>query len=443
VRLFDRPAPKMQSVSPHKGRGRNALTAAGAKVRARDSDSMRRLVQPWQARSYGYYDVIPEVKYAAQFYSRALSVLRLYAGRIDEGGDVVEIEDSNDPGVEMLERIQDPGGGRSGLLAQYGRLMFLGGEAYLLASIDKETDDEQWEMLSPDELRMSGGSYTRFRAPTLPAEQLREAPDDAYAPLDDEDSVVYRLWRRHPRYSMLADATMQGVLDVCEELVLLTQAVRSRARSRLAGPGILLVNGKVSPIPIGGDVDDANPDEDPFVRDLDRGDDVADYRRGHRLRRRPARRPRRYGRPREGDAAHSDCRPDSALPGDGSAPRGGRAARDRPRYAARGAARARRLEPLERVAGRRADVEGAPPAGRAATRRRPDASYYRPSLREAGVDGLARARHRYDATAIVNHPDRGKDAKDLYDRGRSARRRSARRPASTTRTPRPRRSSRR
>jgi hypothetical protein len=32
--------------------------------------------------------------------------------------------------------------------------MFLGGEAYLLASIDKETDDEQWEMLSPDELRM-------------------------------------------------------------------------------------------------------------------------------------------------------------------------------------------------------------------------------------------------------------------------------------------------
>jgi hypothetical protein len=74
---------------------------------------------------------------------------------------------------------------------------------------------------------------------------------------------------------MLADATMQGVLDVCEELVLLTQAVRSRARSRLAGPGILLVNGKVSPIPIGGDVADANPDEDPFVRDLDRGDDVS------------------------------------------------------------------------------------------------------------------------------------------------------------------------
>jgi hypothetical protein len=48
-------------------------------------------------------------------------------------------------------------------------------------------------------------------------------------------AVAYRLWRRHPRYSMLADSTMQGVLDLCEELVLLTQAVRARARSRLAG----------------------------------------------------------------------------------------------------------------------------------------------------------------------------------------------------------------
>jgi hypothetical protein len=416
VRLFDRPAPKMQSVSPHKGRGRNALTAAGAKVRARDSDSMRRLVQPWQARSYGYYDVIPEVKYAAQFYSRALSVLRLYAGRIDEGGDVVEIEDSNDPGVEMLERIQDPGGGRSGLLAQYGRLMFLGGEAYLLASIDKETDDEQWEMLSPDELRMSGGSYTRFRAPTLPAEQLREAPDDAYAPLDDEDSVVYRLWRRHPRYSMLADATMQGVLDVCEELVLLTQAVRSRARSRLAGPGILLVNGKVSPIPIGGDVDDANPDEDPFVRDLieamtspitDEGTasavvplvvrvDMDDLEKAMRLIQiaDPTQLYPETGLRREAVerlAIGLDMPPEVLL-GLGDSNHWSAWQVDEQTWKGH----------LQPVAQQLVDDL--------------TASYYRPSLREAGVTDWRERVISYDATAIVNHPDRGKDAKDLYDK---------------------------
>jgi hypothetical protein len=230
---------------------------------------MRRLVQPWQGRAYSYYDVIPEIKYAAQFYARALSVLRLYAAKMNrETGDYEEIEDQNDPAVKQLERIQDPGGGRSGLLSSYGRLMFLGGEAYLLVTRDEDTEDEQWEILSPDELRIQAGIYTRFKAPSLPPEQMREPPDDAYSPMSDDEAVVYRLWRRHPRYSMLADSTMQGVLDVCEELVLLTQAVRARARSRLAGPGILLVNGKIIPLPVGGDTADEDAEEDPFVRDL-------------------------------------------------------------------------------------------------------------------------------------------------------------------------------
>ena len=79
--------------------------------------------------------------------------------------------------------------------------------------------------------------------------------EGAWVPVDDRTAVGYRLWQRHPRFSMLADSTMMGVLELCEELLLLTQSVRARARSRLAGSGILLIDERISPPPL-----EAKPD---------------------------------------------------------------------------------------------------------------------------------------------------------------------------------------
>lgn len=241
----------------------NALTASGFRITSRDSDYMRRLVQPWQQRSFGYYDQLGEIKYAAQFYARMLAPLKLFAAEIDEKtGEVIETENAD--AIDALARVQDPGGGRTGLLSTYGRLMFLTGECYLFVSLDPETGLEQWEMLSTDELRPQGNTYTRYKAPSLGAEEYREPvadadEEEAWVPVDDNTAVAYRLWQRHPRFSMLADSTMMGVLELCEELLLLTQSVRARARSRLAGSGILLIDDRIAPPPV-----EAKPDEDPL-----------------------------------------------------------------------------------------------------------------------------------------------------------------------------------
>lgn len=255
----------------------NQLTASGYKVTRKEGDTMRRLVQPWQTRAFSYYDIVPEIKYAAQFYSRSLAVLRLFVGVKDERGEIVECGDGSadntgpvaPPEVfAQLERLQDPGGGgRSGLLGAYGRLMFLTGEALLFVSIDKDDNTEQWEMLSSDELRIQGENMTRYKAPSIEAENYQSPTEDDYEPINDDTAVAYRLWKRHPRFSYLADSTMQGVLDVCEELVLLTQAVRARAKSRLASSGILIVNGKVLPSPAE-PTPDEDPEEDVFLNDL-------------------------------------------------------------------------------------------------------------------------------------------------------------------------------
>lgn len=259
---------RQMSGNPNKPDGRS-LTGAGFRIARKDTDSLRRLILPWQPRSFAYYDLLGEIKYAAQFYARMLSPLRLYVSELNADGDWVESE--NDEAIAALERIQDPGGGgRTGLLGAYGRLMFLTGECYLLVTTDQETELEQWEMLSTDELRPIGnGNYIRYKAPSLPAEELKEPQegDEGWETLEQGTAIAYRLWQPHPRFSMLADSTMEGVLDLCEELVLLTQAVRARARSRLAGSGILFISEDFSHAPLES-VPGEDSLQDPFLRDL-------------------------------------------------------------------------------------------------------------------------------------------------------------------------------
>jgi hypothetical protein len=258
-----------------------SLTAAGQRASPRQGDTFRRLIQPWQGRAFAYYDLLGEIHYAAQFYSRSMSLLRLYAAEISTDTDgTPKLAPTEQPdALAQLERIQDPGGGRTTLLGSYGRLMFLVGESMLFVSIDPDTDTEQWEMLSTDELRLEGNIYMRVKAPSLLAEQYRETEElDATkdferagkkaTPGNDLEpgyAVAYRLWKRHPRYSALADSTMKGVLELCEELVLLTQAVR--ARSRLAGSGILFISDEFSPPPAE-PTGDEDPEADPFLEDL-------------------------------------------------------------------------------------------------------------------------------------------------------------------------------
>jgi hypothetical protein len=247
-------------------RRRRGMTASAVRLNPGDNDTLRRLQQGWQSRAFAYYDLIPEIWYASQFYARALQALEIYVGKVDP--DTGEIEKVDDERVqEYVTRIQDPGGGRANLLGAFGRLQFIAGECYLLVTLDDD-GEEVWEMLSTDELRPTGeGSFTRYKAPSLNAEELKEVTDDMWQPIEGF-CVAYRIWRRHPRYSALADAPMKAVLELCEELLLLTKAVRARALSRAAGAGMLLIPEEIS-LPADEAVGEEDAEEDPFFADLE------------------------------------------------------------------------------------------------------------------------------------------------------------------------------
>ena len=251
-----------------------AITASGALqgsalyVEKRNAQDIRRLIQPWQARCMSYYDLVPEVKFATSFFSQMLRQVRLYPAMVDPKTHEPEEIDSG-PIFDAFNRIHDRTGGRSELQASYAKLRFLIGECYLTASPD-ETWGEIWECLSPNELRVQPGGYaSRFRAPMLSADQYIIGNDQAhlaeygeplgpaFAEQGPDIITVYRLWRGHPAYSMLADCNMQAAVDILEELVLSTYSVRAQLKSRLNQAGVLWVPDEISFASIGND-----PDED-------------------------------------------------------------------------------------------------------------------------------------------------------------------------------------
>lgn len=210
---------------------------------------MSRMGQPWQMRALTYYDQIGEIRFASQFYAKLLSRVRYYPARQLEDGKTEPI--TSGPPVELLHRIQDPGGGRSRLQYDYGRMMFVTGEGVLFGD-RLGSDEERWRFLWKDEVKPSedglGWQRVRFDMTSFDPPQVGEA---------------YRLWTPHPRHSDLPDSPLRSIMDIAEELLVLTASVMGTATTRMTN-GMLLMPTEASPNPYGAlEDDDYLGDEDP------------------------------------------------------------------------------------------------------------------------------------------------------------------------------------
>lgn len=222
-----------------------ALTASAARLTREQSSYSKRLSQPWQLRSLGYYDSIGEINFTAKYLARQFSRVRFYPGRLlaDQ-----TIEPVDGLPLDLLDQVQDPGGGRTQLQFDYARLDFITGEGVLFGY----AGGTKWKYLWKDELRREerSGEYVRLDSQQQPT---------------DETGVGYRFWTPHPRHSDVADAPMRAVQDICEELLVLTLSVRSTAYSRMTN-GIFKMPQEVSPNPLVVGLDE-DPQQNPFLAD--------------------------------------------------------------------------------------------------------------------------------------------------------------------------------
>lgn len=229
------------------------LTASAAKVRPSAPSTYReRRTEPWQKKAFYYSRVIPELNYASRFYAKMLKKLRIYPALRDANDEVKPIKEGLP--VELLDRIQDPGGGRSAILSSYGRLMFMIGDGYLFGR-DLGKPVERWSFVQPDELQVTEDGIA-----------WKSTQGGEYVPLPRATTEAYRMWTPDPEYSGEAESPMRAGIEIAEELDLLTKAVRSTAVSRMLN-GLLKVPQELS---FGADEPglDDDPEANPLLQEL-------------------------------------------------------------------------------------------------------------------------------------------------------------------------------
>lgn len=240
----------------------------GAAVQARSKEGItaRRTLPPWQRQALEFYDLVGEAWYPAQFYARMLSRVRLHPAIRKGNNEVVELKDEQ--AQEILNRIQDEGGGSSQWKSSYGRLMFLIGDGYLCVSLNDD-GEERWEFLSPAELVPTGdtrngrATYTRKSGDGGQDKTLFEASD--IDELGADEIRAWRMWRKHPTHSEMPDAPLRAVIGLLRVLMLLDKAAEAQAVSRIVGSGLLVVDDAITIPSADSEAADENAEDDPFM----------------------------------------------------------------------------------------------------------------------------------------------------------------------------------
>ena len=220
-----------------------AITAGGSTYRAGDYTDFTQislLRQNWQKTAFDIYDAEGHLFYATNYVGGALSRIKLVgATKPKTYGDLEKPTVLKDgPVADAIAAIASPLGGQSGFLRQIGRNIFLTGEAWVIASSVKLPDgstDDNWDAVSVDELVAENGKQMRR---SLPGAQAVDLP---------KGSLVFRIWKEHPRYSQLADSGTRSCIELLEKIIILNRAEKAVARSQLAGSGILALPQELVP----------------------------------------------------------------------------------------------------------------------------------------------------------------------------------------------------
>ncbi|MFF5655214.1 hypothetical protein [[Kitasatospora] papulosa] len=237
-------------------RGKGHLTAAATRYTTKVASSRTRKPDSgWQENAWQFFDVVPEVRFAATWVGNAMSGATLFAGRRAPDGSIDRAPDDH-IATDIVRQIAGGPDGQSALLGDFGPHLVVAGEGWIVVrpTTDKvtgEVNGYDWRVLSTNEVQQQSGKLVA----EIDGDPVEIPPYDEESP-DESAPVGIRVWEPHPHRRIEADSPVRSSLTLLEELQLLNAAVAAIARSRLTGRGVLLVpKGTRFPTPPGGQSD--------------------------------------------------------------------------------------------------------------------------------------------------------------------------------------------
>lgn len=195
----------------------------------------------WQTRAWEYYDTVGELRFASQWISNALSRCGLHVRSFntqDSRSEPIPLEQTEGADQRASIPLEELFGGATGhpeMLSRLATHLSVCGESYLVgwdADDGTGTTIRRWLIASGDEIQKTT-SKSEFK--------VRLPENDKLTTIPLESSTVIRLWRPHPRRAWEADSPVRAALPVLKELCDLSAHISATVESRLAGAGLLLL----------------------------------------------------------------------------------------------------------------------------------------------------------------------------------------------------------
>lgn len=216
-------------------RPRTGLTASGQMVNSRTGRKAKNSKsighrgygsaadREWQEDLWHFFDVVGEFEFVANWSGNIMSRARLSATYKGQ-----PIADPNHPANVAMAELFGSDSGRSEGLKMLGIHYTVAGDAMIVSWVD-EDKVERWEVVSPFSLTRDGSVY-KIGDRRLP----------------DENPLVVRTWRRHPRDPNLVHSPAKASLPILSEIDGLTKHIAAQTDSRLTSNGLLVIPNEVA-----------------------------------------------------------------------------------------------------------------------------------------------------------------------------------------------------
>lgn len=195
----------------------------------------------WQLASWEYYDEIGEYSWAVELLATHLSKVQLVAARdvpgLDEpvildgkeyelDGETIQPSKIDQDAADLIAAFAGGTAGQQQLLYRGAVQEIVAAESFIVGRQD-ENKNANWDAYSNEEIKVANGKWT---------------VDDGTEKFEiEENDVLIRVWRPHPRKRSEPRSSARPLLPILAEIKGLTQAIGARIDSRLAGAGILFV----------------------------------------------------------------------------------------------------------------------------------------------------------------------------------------------------------